>query len=104
MKPKSKSPSVEHHAIQFSDTFRFFIIKTPETFSNVSPFLIEKAISSSFGEVKSIRKIRSGDLFLEVSSSKQSDRSNKTAEASSYRHYRCSSHQSEFFTLSYFAS
>ncbi|GFR16566.1 uncharacterized protein TNCT_576121 [Trichonephila clavata] len=71
MEPKSNSPSVEHSAIQFSDTFRFFIIKTPETFSNVSPFLITKAISSSLGKVKSIRKMRSEDLFLEVSSSKQ---------------------------------
>ncbi|GFU07875.1 uncharacterized protein TNCV_3551861 [Trichonephila clavipes] len=46
-------------------------MKTPATFTNVSPFLIEKAITSSIGEVKSICKVRSGDLFLEVSSSNQ---------------------------------
>ncbi|GFX53857.1 uncharacterized protein TNCV_1598031 [Trichonephila clavipes] len=38
---------------------------------NVSLFLIEKAISSSIGQVNSIRKMRFGDLFLEVSNSKQ---------------------------------
>ncbi|GFS83187.1 uncharacterized protein TNCV_1287641 [Trichonephila clavipes] len=48
-----------------------FILKTPDTFTNISPFLIEKAITGSIGEVKSIRKMRSGDLFLEVSSSNQ---------------------------------
>ncbi|GFV94201.1 uncharacterized protein TNCV_1136561 [Trichonephila clavipes] len=46
-------------------------MKTPETFTTISPFLIEKAFTSSIGEVKSIRKMRSGDLFLEASSAKQ---------------------------------
>ncbi|GFW62623.1 uncharacterized protein TNCV_1886701 [Trichonephila clavipes] len=46
-------------------------MKTPDTFTNVSPFLIEKAFNGSIGEVKSIRKMRSGDLFLEASSAKQ---------------------------------
>ncbi|GFR12058.1 uncharacterized protein TNCT_587811 [Trichonephila clavata] len=55
-----------------SDSARFFIIKTVNTFSAVSPFLIEKAITSSIGQVKTIRKMRSGDLFLEVTSAKQS--------------------------------
>ncbi|GFV06697.1 uncharacterized protein TNCV_2950191 [Trichonephila clavipes] len=46
-------------------------MKTPTTFTNVSPILIEKAITGSIGEVKSVRKMRSGDLFLEVSPTKQ---------------------------------
>ncbi|GFV94366.1 uncharacterized protein TNCV_2268201 [Trichonephila clavipes] len=71
MEPSSNSPSVEHPSLKFCDSFRFFIVKTPDTFSNVSPFLIEKAFTSSIGEVKSIRKMRSGDLFLEASSAKQ---------------------------------
>ncbi|GFR18864.1 hypothetical protein TNCT_441191 [Trichonephila clavata] len=53
-----------------SDSARFFIMKTVNTFSAVSPFLIEKAITSSIGQVKTIRKMRSGDLFLEVTSAK----------------------------------
>ncbi|GFT75969.1 uncharacterized protein TNCV_1254961 [Trichonephila clavipes] len=71
MEPSRKYPSVEHRLPEFSDSFRFFIIKTPDIFTNVSPFLIEKAITGSIGEVKSIRKMRSGDLFLELSSSNQ---------------------------------
>ncbi|GFW07821.1 uncharacterized protein TNCV_3919541 [Trichonephila clavipes] len=71
MEPSRKSPSVEHHSLEFCDSFRFFIVKTPKTFTNISPFLIEKAFTSSIGEVKSIRKMRSEDLFLEVSSAKQ---------------------------------
>ncbi|GFW97238.1 hypothetical protein TNCV_4784521 [Trichonephila clavipes] len=43
MEPSRKSPSVEHHLLEFCDSFRFFIVKTPETFTNISPFLIEKA-------------------------------------------------------------
>ncbi|GBM28824.1 hypothetical protein AVEN_241848-1 [Araneus ventricosus] len=42
-----------------------------ETFHNVSPFVVAKALSASVGEVKTTRKLRSGDLLVEVSSSKQ---------------------------------
>ncbi|GFS74389.1 uncharacterized protein TNCV_969941 [Trichonephila clavipes] len=71
MEPISNSPSVEHRKLEFSDSFRYFIMKTPETFTSISPFLIEKDFTSSIGEVKSIRKMPSGDLFLEASSAKQ---------------------------------
>ncbi|XP_055951439.1 uncharacterized protein LOC129987488 [Argiope bruennichi] len=54
----------------------FFVIhrisEKNETFHTVSPFLVEKAISGSLGEVNSIRKLRSGDLLVEVKSLKQS--------------------------------
>ncbi|GFY05982.1 uncharacterized protein TNCV_3862861 [Trichonephila clavipes] len=85
MEPSRNSPSLEQQVVsdkndipsntqqqEFSDFARFFVLKTPNTFSTVSPFLIEKAITSSIGPVKTIRKMRSGDLFLEVASAKQS--------------------------------
>ncbi|GBN22722.1 hypothetical protein AVEN_68056-1 [Araneus ventricosus] len=43
-----------------------------ETFHSVSPFLVEKAIISNIGEVKCTKKLRSGDLLVEVQSRKQS--------------------------------
>ncbi|GFV94057.1 hypothetical protein TNCV_3357041 [Trichonephila clavipes] len=58
----SISPLGEHHFNTFQSA-RFFVIKTQETFSNVSPFLIEKAISGTVGTVKLIRKMRSGTCF-----------------------------------------
>ncbi|GFY03440.1 uncharacterized protein TNCV_3131981 [Trichonephila clavipes] len=70
----SKKTNIQSNAQQqeFSDSARFFILKNPNSFSTISPFLIEKAITSSIGQVKTIRKMRSGDLFLEVASAKQS--------------------------------
>ncbi|GBN17223.1 hypothetical protein AVEN_87602-1 [Araneus ventricosus] len=54
----------------------FFLIKrissSNETFHSVSPFLVEKAIVSNIGEVKCTKKLRSGDLLVEVESRKQS--------------------------------
>ncbi|GBN22689.1 hypothetical protein AVEN_68028-1 [Araneus ventricosus] len=54
----------------------FFMIKrnstVNETFHTVSPFLVEKAITETIGEVKSTKKLRSGDLLVEVHSRKQS--------------------------------
>ncbi|GBL77225.1 hypothetical protein AVEN_242104-1 [Araneus ventricosus] len=53
----------------------YFIIhrisSSNETFHNVSPFLVEKGITSSVGAVKSTKKLRSGDLLVEVESPKQ---------------------------------
>ncbi|GBO26694.1 hypothetical protein AVEN_40056-1 [Araneus ventricosus] len=53
----------------------FFIIQrisnSNETFHGVSPFLVEKALTSSIGDAKSTKKLRSGDLLVEVESPKQ---------------------------------
>ncbi|GBO21671.1 hypothetical protein AVEN_215019-1 [Araneus ventricosus] len=43
-----------------------------ETFESVSPFLVQKTVTNAVGEVTSIRKLRSGDLLVEVTSRKQS--------------------------------
>ncbi|GBM48091.1 hypothetical protein AVEN_34412-1 [Araneus ventricosus] len=55
----------------------FFLIKrvstSDESFHSVSPFLVEKAITGSIGDVKSTKKLRSGDLLVEVQSRKQSE-------------------------------
>ncbi|GBN35013.1 hypothetical protein AVEN_183830-1 [Araneus ventricosus] len=42
-----------------------------ENFHSVSPFLVQKGINSSIGDVKSIRNLRSVDLLIEISSRKQ---------------------------------
>ncbi|GBL75178.1 hypothetical protein AVEN_194424-1 [Araneus ventricosus] len=71
-------PSVGNILLQILNvtTFRgFFIIQrkseSKESFHGVSPFLVEKAISGNIGEVKSTKKLRSGDLLVEVGSFKQ---------------------------------
>ncbi|GBL82838.1 hypothetical protein AVEN_106363-1 [Araneus ventricosus] len=50
----------------------FFVIarisNKNKTFHGVSPFLVEKAITGSVGDVKSTKKLRSGDLLVEVES------------------------------------
>ncbi|GFV53252.1 uncharacterized protein TNCV_1644841 [Trichonephila clavipes] len=43
----------------------------PILFPTYPPFLIHKGITACVGDVKTIRKLRSGDLFIEVTSSKQ---------------------------------
>ncbi|GBM44453.1 hypothetical protein AVEN_190764-1 [Araneus ventricosus] len=54
----------------------FFLIKrsstSNENFNTVSTFLVEKAIITTVGEVKSTKKLRSGDLLVEVHSREQS--------------------------------
>ncbi|GBN90266.1 hypothetical protein AVEN_140790-1 [Araneus ventricosus] len=54
----------------------FFIVQrvseNKKTFHSVSPFLVQKAVVSIIlGEVASVRKLRSGDLLIEVKSRKQ---------------------------------
>ncbi|XP_055928547.1 uncharacterized protein LOC129959683 [Argiope bruennichi] len=54
---------------------RYFVIKRVseknDTFNSISPFLVQKAITATIGEVSSIRKMRSGDLLVQVNSKKQ---------------------------------
>ncbi|GBL97057.1 hypothetical protein AVEN_254103-1 [Araneus ventricosus] len=57
--------------ISFDSFFILKICSDNETFHNVSPFYVAKALSASVGEVKTTRKLRSGDLVVEVSSPKQ---------------------------------
>ncbi|GBM61007.1 hypothetical protein AVEN_264347-1 [Araneus ventricosus] len=67
-----KQPALSGHSVNNFDTF---IIKRVseqnENFSNVSPFLVEKAITGGVGTVTSTKLMRSGDLLVEVASLKQ---------------------------------
>ncbi|GBL87512.1 hypothetical protein AVEN_165131-1 [Araneus ventricosus] len=55
----------------------FFIIKrtttSNESFHTVSPFLVERAVTAHLGITKSTRKLRSGDLLIEVATRKQAE-------------------------------
>ncbi|XP_055934953.1 uncharacterized protein LOC129964244 [Argiope bruennichi] len=80
MGSSKKSPFSGHRTVQsfvknnsYHDSF--FVIKRVselnETFNSVSPFLVQKAFAATIGDVTSIRKMRSGDLLVEVNSKKQ---------------------------------
>ncbi|GFR11203.1 uncharacterized protein TNCT_565052 [Trichonephila clavata] len=51
----------------------FFVIRRTEsdTFASVSPFLIQKGLAATVGSVKAVSKMRSGDLMVEVNTTKQ---------------------------------
>ncbi|GBN85373.1 hypothetical protein AVEN_45874-1 [Araneus ventricosus] len=76
-KKKSGPLSGRHTAPipNFNNFDTFYIIKRTssknESFHNVSPFLVQKGISGQLGEVASVRKLRSGDLLIDVNSRKQ---------------------------------
>ncbi|GBM65724.1 hypothetical protein AVEN_252034-1 [Araneus ventricosus] len=54
---------------------KFFLVKRissqEETFNSVSPFLAQRSITENIGDVSSVRKLRSGDLLIEVNSRKK---------------------------------
>jgi hypothetical protein len=53
---------------------KFYIIESLEqgkTFSNVSPFEIEKSIKSEVGNVNTVKKLRDGKLLVEILRQKQ---------------------------------
>jgi hypothetical protein len=52
---------------------RFFIIKVKDgSFDKVSPFLIHKSLTAVIGDAKSVKKLRSGELLVEVTNNVQS--------------------------------
>ncbi|GBL78452.1 hypothetical protein AVEN_42945-1 [Araneus ventricosus] len=76
---KKNSPFSGNHndLVKHSNTpfDTFFILKrnttTNESFHTVSPFLVEKAITATLGITKSTRKLRSGDLLIEIATRQQ---------------------------------
>ncbi|GBN76659.1 hypothetical protein AVEN_66617-1 [Araneus ventricosus] len=72
MGPLKKPPFSGQPSNQIFDAF-FIVTRVTDKNENfsVSPFLVEKAITGSVGTVKSTKLIRSGDLLVEVASSKQ---------------------------------
>ncbi|GBN39659.1 hypothetical protein AVEN_114661-1 [Araneus ventricosus] len=73
MNKKKSGPFSGQHITSISQrkNFPIFFItqrksESKESFHGVSPFLVKKAISGSIGEVKSTKKLRSGDLLVEV--------------------------------------
>ncbi|GBN36242.1 hypothetical protein AVEN_233532-1 [Araneus ventricosus] len=73
MGPLKQPPLSGHSSVSNFDTFYIIqrVSDTNENFSNVSPFLVEKAITGSVGTVSSTKLMRSGDLLVEVASRKQ---------------------------------
>jgi hypothetical protein len=64
--------SLENGAQIAKSRARFFIIKLVENnFNKISPFLIHKSLQSTIGDAKSVKKLRSGELLVEVATTKQ---------------------------------
>ena len=62
----------ENNAFANNDGPRFFVIKRSDSdFSKTSPFLIQKSIQSIVGEPKNIKKLRSGELLIELQNNSQ---------------------------------
>ncbi|GFW10869.1 uncharacterized protein TNCV_4919881 [Trichonephila clavipes] len=56
---------------QISLSTRFLIVSLPNNMSVKSPFAIQKALIGIGGEPKSVKRLRSGDLLIETTSSLQ---------------------------------
>ncbi|XP_055926917.1 uncharacterized protein LOC129958449 [Argiope bruennichi] len=85
MAPPKKGPFSGRRIVPVQSTTnyfdRFFVVtrksESNETFQTVSPFLVQKAVTATVGEVTSIKKMRSGDLLVEVNSRKQAQQMQK---------------------------
>lgn len=75
--PHTKKRTIDETITPDHDTEhfdRFFVVKSKEAskpLSKLSPFVVEKCISSSLGTVNSVRRLRSGDLLIELNRSSQ---------------------------------
>jgi len=60
--------------------YRWFVVQSVDSeqpVSKLSPFILDKAIRSAVGSVKTVRRLRNGDFLLEVTSAVQSRIVNK---------------------------
>ena len=82
---KRSFSDVEHDYLQeqseiFSASDRFFVMRSEDQtkpIDKISPFVIDKAIKCTIGTLKSIKKLRSENFLLEVSSATQSRQMSK---------------------------
>jgi len=69
------------NAFSDDDGTRFFVVKRKEgDFARTSPFLIHKGIQSVVGEAKAIKKLKLGELLIEVQSSIQANNLKKCTQ------------------------
>ncbi|GBO23986.1 hypothetical protein AVEN_111015-1 [Araneus ventricosus] len=58
--------------VEANSSTRYMPISTPNTFHTVSPFLVKKLLTSCIGEIQNVKKLRSGDLLVQVDSNQAS--------------------------------
>jgi len=80
--PITTSLSTSENANEGADCHydRWFVVQSVDSdhpISKLSPFILDKAICSAVGTVKTARSLRNGDFLLEVSSAVQSRIVNK---------------------------
>ncbi|GBM07294.1 hypothetical protein AVEN_187852-1 [Araneus ventricosus] len=49
--------------VEANSSIRYMLISTPNTFHTVSPFLVQKLLTSCTGEIQNVKKLQSGDLL-----------------------------------------
>ncbi|GBN09052.1 hypothetical protein AVEN_126247-1 [Araneus ventricosus] len=73
---KSNGQHIDHIKPVDKPFDTFFVIKrttSNESSHTVSPFLVERAVTAHLGITKSTRKLRSGNLLIEVATRKQAE-------------------------------
>ncbi|GFY26334.1 putative RNA-directed DNA polymerase from transposon X-element [Trichonephila clavipes] len=75
LKEQNLSSLKQQMTLKYLHNAKFFIIHRTEgdTFSSVSPFLIQKGLSATVRSVKAVSKMRSSDLLVEVTTTKQAE-------------------------------
>ncbi|GBL75632.1 putative RNA-directed DNA polymerase from transposon X-element [Araneus ventricosus] len=58
--------------VEANSSTRYMLINTPNTFHTVSPFLVQKLLTSCIAEIQNVKKLRSGDLLVQVDSKQAS--------------------------------
>ncbi|GBO27642.1 hypothetical protein AVEN_167745-1 [Araneus ventricosus] len=58
--------------VEANSSTRYMLINTPNTFHTVSPFLVQKLLTSCIDEIQNVKKLRSGDLLVQVDSKQAS--------------------------------
>ncbi|GBO01131.1 hypothetical protein AVEN_163645-1 [Araneus ventricosus] len=58
--------------VEANSSTRYMLISIPNTFHTVSPFLVQKLLTSCIVELQNVKKLRSGDLLVQVDSKQAS--------------------------------
>lgn len=72
--PPDKPPFLTNDRAKIIPSYIVVSRKDENTFKNISPFFINKFITNTIGQVKNIKKLRDGNLLIETSNAKQTEK------------------------------
>ncbi|GBM34249.1 hypothetical protein AVEN_60589-1 [Araneus ventricosus] len=89
VEPESLPISYGSFVVEANSSTRYRLINTPNTFHTVSPFLVQKLLTSCIGEIQNVKKLRSDTGIAKIHKSRVHKLQTSSKYSQSLRCFKC---------------